>query len=144
MKFLFEFIKPASPFLIESALCFLRVSMGILSIGHGYPKLMGGMQSWKSLGMLIQNVGFTFWPTIWGFLGASIEFFGGILLIIGLGTRFASLCLVLMMVVAAAFHIQKGDSFQVYSFSISLMTVFITFLLVGGGKYSLDYYLINS
>jgi putative oxidoreductase len=133
-------LKPASAEQAQIALCLLRVGTGILTIGHGIPKIMGGVPVWSSIGTMTGYLGIHFLPTMWGFLGACTEFFGGIALVLGLGTKIASLCLIFMMLVATAMHISVGDPFRVYSFPLSLIVVFLT-LLIGSDKYSLDYYL---
>jgi len=132
-----------SPELITFALTVLRVSIGILTIGHGIPK-MGGIEVWQSLGTTFMgSLGIHFLPVMWGFLGFASEFFGGIMLTVGFGTRFASFALVVMMAVATAWHLQRGDSFNVYSFPLSLIFVYLTFMLIGSGPYSLERYLLG-
>lgn len=126
----------------QFALTMLRITIGILTIGHGIPKIMGGLQGWQQLGTtFMYPLGITFLPLVWGFLGACTEFFGGITLTMGLATRFSSFCLIIMMIIATAWHIKKGDSFQVYSFPLSLIFVYLVFLMVGGGRFSLDNYM---
>ena len=140
-KYVSRILGQASPESVNFALLFMRVGLGILSIGHGYPKLIGGPASWQSVGSALGYLGIHFLPVMWGLIGACTEFFGGIALILGLSTRFASLLLTLMMIVAFVMHFKTGDPFQVYSFSLSLAVVFIGFLITGSGKYSLDSYL---
>lgn len=142
MNSLFHFLlAPASPAVISFALVMLRVSVGILTIGHGYPKIMGGMTTWAQLGTFVQPLGIYFWPVMWGFLGAVTEFFGGIALTIGFDTRMSSLMLVLMMIVATVWHIDRGDGYNLYSFPLTLIFVYLAFFLMGGGAFSVDSYL---
>ncbi len=141
MNFLNLLFFQPTDYQIQITLTFLRIILGILTIGHGLPKIKGGKIGWKNLGTTIMfplNVKFV--PTMWGFLGAVTEFFGGILLALGLFTRIASFCLIIMMTIATAWHIQKRDSFMIYSFPLTLIFVYFTFLIIGGGIYSLDYY----
>lgn len=119
----------------------MRIGIGLLTVIHGIPKIKGGVDTWKSLGSAVNPLGIYFLPIIWGFLAACAEFFGGIALILGLGTRLASLALAIMMFVAAVWHIERGDKFTVYSFALSLMVVFLTWVIIGGGPFSLDRYL---
>lgn len=129
----------ASPDRVQAGLCFLRIGVGLLTIPHGIPKMMGGAEAWEQMGvMFMQPLNIYFLPVMWGFLGAVSEFVGGILLVLGFGTRIASVFLTVMMGIATAWHIQRGDSFMVYSFPLSLMVVFIAFIIVGSGKYSVD------
>lgn len=127
---------------IQRALFILRVTIGLLTIGHGYPKIIGGLEGWHQLGeTFMYPLGIKFLPTMWGFLGAVTEFIGGIMLVLGLGTRIASFALIVMMIIATAWHIQKGDHFNVYSFPLSLVFVFLAFLIIGGDNYSLDFFI---
>lgn len=124
----------------EQAFCFLRISIGILTILHGLPKILGGVSEWEQLGTFVHPLGIYFWPVFWGLLGALTEFLGGFALVLGFGTRLASFALTIMMFVATVWHIDRGDIFNVYSFPLSLIFVYYYFVLVGSGKYSLDYY----
>jgi putative oxidoreductase len=138
MKLLKDLVGKPSPERMHQALVFLRVGIGLLTIPHGYPKLIG---DWEQLGItFMYPLGITFLPAMWGFLGAVIEFFGGIALVLGLGTRIASSFLAAMMVVATAWHIVKGDSFMAYSFPLSLLVVFIVLAMIGSVGYSFDNY----
>lgn len=56
-------------------LLIIRIGLGIMFIYHGYPKLMGGTESWKHLGDSMKYVGIHFWPMIWGLLAASYRMF---------------------------------------------------------------------
>lgn len=135
---------PATPALIHFGLLFLRVGIGILSIFHGAPKIMGGVNAWYDLGkMAMSPLGITFFYTFWGFMAAVTEFFGGIALVLGLGMRVVNALLVISMIVAAHWHIQKGDSYMIYSFALTLIVVHTAFFIIGGDHYSLDYYLFN-
>jgi putative oxidoreductase len=141
MKPLKDLVGQPSAERMQQALVFLRVGIGLLTIPHGYPKLMG---DWEQLGITFMfPLGITFLPVIWGFLGAVIEFFGGIALVLGLGTRIASAFLAAMMIVATAWHVVKGDSFMAYSFPLSLFVVFVALAMIGSVGYSLDNYLAS-
>lgn len=141
---MFSFLfNPASSWIFECAIFILRVGIGVLSVGHGLPKLMGGPALWHNIGGTASLVGIHFLPMVWGFLAACAETFGGVALVLGLGTRIASAPLIFMMVIAFLMHRNNGDPFMVYSFSLTLLMVFIFFLLMGSGKLSLDYYLVR-
>lgn len=139
---LFSFlIGPASPETINYTLLFLRVAFGLLTIGHGIPKIVGGAQMWASLGTMTQGFGIYFWPMMWGFLGACTEFFGGVAFVLGFGTRLAALALTIMMVVAFKYHWDRGDSFMIYSLALTCLVIAIAFIFIGSGPYSFDAYL---
>jgi putative oxidoreductase len=144
IKFLNNLFEQASPETVQLALAIMRISIGILTIGHGFPKMMGGVQEWRMLGTTFMNpLGIYFLPVMWGFLGAVTEFIGGIALTLGFGTRIACFALIIMMIIATAWHIQKGDSFNQWSFPLSLAFVYLGFLIIGSDKYSIEYLLFN-
>lgn len=132
----------ATPWMMELGILILRVGIGVLSLGHGLPKLMGGISEWRRLGSATHAVGIYFLPVMWGFLAACAELFGGIAFILGLGTRIACIPLIGTMIVAFFMHKKNGDPFYISSFSLTLLVVFVAFLFMGSGSLSLDYYLI--
>ncbi len=119
-------------------LLIIRAGLGIMFIYHGYPKLMGGVQSWEGLGQATKYAGIHFWPVVWGLLAALTEVFGGFLLIIGLAFRPACILLVINLIVATLSHIGKGDGLTGASHAIEDAIVFAGLLFIGPGKYSVD------
>lgn len=140
-KFFYSLIAPASSIHVQYALLFMRLGIGLLTIGHGIPKIAGGHEMWQFLGGAMTNLGIHFLHPQWGFIAACTEFFGGIALTLGLGTRAVSLLLSYMMVVAFMMHINQGDPFNVYSFALSMLVIFLSFAYMGGGIFSLDHYM---
>lgn len=122
-------------------LSIIRVGIGLIFIKFGAEKLMGGSQTWYMLGSMTKHLGITFWPTLWGFLAACAEFFGGIALVIGFGTRLASFAIACVMVVATVMHYSIGDSFMKIAFPLSLLFVMIGLIVAGGGSCSIDEYI---
>lgn len=116
----------------------LRVGIGIIFVLHGYPKIIAGPTMWAGLGTGMNFFGITFMPVMWGCAAACSEFFGGIALIVGLGTRVASFFLACTMIVATSFHLTKGGPFSSYSHPLSLLIVFASLILMGGGALSCD------
>ena len=127
---------------MQLGLLFIRVGVGVMFVVHGWGKVIGGVETWHWLGSQMSNLGITFLPVLWGILAASTEFFGGLCLIFGFGTRVAALLLSFVMFVAVVHHLQKGDSFVGgYSHALTMLLVFIGFVLAGPGRYSLDQYM---
>jgi putative oxidoreductase len=60
-----------------------------------------------------------------------------IFIILGLGTRLASIPLIITMAIAA-FYTHANDSFATKEKSIGFMLVFIMLLVFGSGRYSID------
>lgn len=117
----------------------LRVGFGLyMAFGHGWGKITGGPERWAGLGGVLDGIfGIGFLPTFWGFMSAMAEFVAALLIVIGLATRPAALLLILNMAVASLAHItgviQGGPET-----AILYGLVWITFLLMGPGPYSLD------
>jgi len=68
------------------------------------------------------------------------EVFCAILLIIGFATRYATIPLIITMLVAA-FIVHSGDPFAKQELPILYATIYIVNAVAGAGKYSLDYIL---
>ena len=119
-------------------LLILRIGLGCMFLIHGGPKLFGGPEKWEKIGMAMNNLGIGFIPTFWGFMAAISEFIGGACLILGLFFRPACILLTITMLVAAISHLSKGEGLMGASHAIEVGIVFLSFILIGAGKYSLD------
>ena len=127
----------------DTGLLVLRVLIGLSFLAHGLPKLMAGPELWIKLGKSMQFVGLTAYALFWGLMSALTESVGGFLLLIGFCFRPACLFLVINMAVATTmhFHTTPGDLFekwQIASHAIELGAVFLSLLLIGPGKFSVD------
>lgn len=122
----------------DHGLLLLRVGLGVMFLTHGGPKLMGGPSMWAMVGGALGNFGIHFAPTFWGLLAALSEFGGGLLLIAGLFTRFASASMLFTMIVATTLHFSKGDGLSGASHAIELGIVFASLIFIGAGRFSRD------
>ena len=122
----------------DLGLLVLRVGLGGMFIYHGLPKLLAGPALWAQLGTATGTLGIHFLPVFWGFMAAAAEGIGGLLLLLGLLTRPACLIMFINMVVAASFHLGKGDGLGIASHAIEAGIVFLSLVLIGPGRYSLD------
>ncbi len=125
--------------LVNAGLLVLRIGIGVIFIFHGFPKLMGGVETWTQLGSTMSVMGITFAPAFWGFMAAATEVGGGLFIIFGLLHRLVALMLIFTMVVALLVHVSAGDPFAVYSNALKALVVFVAFAISGPGVYSLDY-----
>jgi putative oxidoreductase len=123
---------------IALGLLVLRVGIGIAFVLHGFPKLFMGGAVGLSKGLAATGI-----PggIVAAYLAGSAEFFGGIALILGLLARPASAVMAFNMLVALIFHFNRGDNFVTYSHALEGGILFLSLLISGPGKFSLDYLL---
>jgi putative oxidoreductase len=116
------------------ALLVLRLVLGAIMIGHSYTKVFGGEHRYVGY---ITSLGLPWWSA---YLSIAAEFGGGILLIVGLLTRFAALTLVIDMAVAIAkIHFKNGLLGENgYQFPLSLAAIGVALIFFGAGPISLD------
>lgn len=122
----------------DEGLLMLRIGMGSMMMYHGAPKILGGAAGWAKVGAAMKFVGITFAPEFWGFMAASSEFFGGLLIILGLATRLACAMVTVTMGVAVAMKLGTGGGLFGASQALENGIVYLSLLISGPGKYSLD------
>jgi putative oxidoreductase len=128
----------------DFGLLFIRISVGIaFAFTYGIMKIQGGPELWTMVGSSMTNVGITFGHTFFGFLASASEFFGGILLILGLFTRTASLFMAFTMLMASIAHLSMLDPWSKVMHPMELFGVFMGLVFLGAGKYSLNYLLFE-
>jgi putative oxidoreductase len=118
------------------ALLLLRVGIGIVFIFHGYPKLFTHTHDMMPA---FQRMGF---PPYFVYIAGVIEFFGGIVLILGLFTRIGALLLAGEMAIAILkVHLPQGPITEVknYEFPMVLAVACFALATIGAGLISLDH-----
>ena len=115
------------------ALLVLRLVLGVIMIGHGYPRVLGLSHSVQ----FVRNLGMPGWLA---YLSVAAEVLGGGLLILGLFTRCAALAILIdMAVVIGKVHWRNGlfgnGGFQ---FPLSLAAIAFGLIFFGGGPIALD------
>ena len=100
--------------------------------------MSGGMERWEQLGGAMAVFGIAIAPVFWGFLAAFSEFVGGMAVAAGLFFRPVCVLLLVTLIVAAAFHLDRGDGLGGASHAIEMAVVFFSFLFLGPGRLSLD------
>ena len=116
----------------------VRLLVAAFMITHGFPKLMklmagGEIQFADPLGL---------GPALSLVLVVFAEFFCSIFIAFGIGTRLASIPLIITMLVAA-FIAHSDDPFGQKEKALLYVLIYLVLLVVGSGKFSLDY-LISS
>ncbi len=122
----------------DLGLLVLRVGIGLMFVTHGYPKLFGGVEKWSGLGSVMKMWGIDFYPVVWGFLASASEFVGGLLLVAGFFFRPACFFLFATMLVATSMHLGQGDGLKGASHAIEAGILFLSLILIGPGKYSIQ------
>ena len=112
----------------DYAILLLRLGVGYIFIVHGWGKLTGIEGTAGFFGGLGVPI-----PLVMAWVVAIVEFFGGIMVIVGAYTKIVNLLLAITM--AVAIIIQEGN------FEIELILFLVTFslFLTGSGNYSIDH-----
>jgi putative oxidoreductase len=118
---------------------FIRILMGLMLLPPGIDKLFYGGAARIATGNLarlgVQP------PMAWAWTVAGLEFFGGILLILGLFTRPVAFALAVeLAVITSGILAPRGWLWTVNGFEVGLLLtlVLIGLVLGGSGRYSLD------
>ena len=125
---------------------FLRLALGLMMFPHGAQKLLGWFGGYGFTGTMGYFTGTVGTPWLVGLLVILGEFFGSLLLVAGLGTRFAAASLVLIMFGAAWqlrgngffmnwFGQQKGEGLEFFLLATGIA---VALVLTGGGRWSAD------
>ena len=118
---------------------FTRVAFAVVILYSGWEKVFeGGVQ--RIAAGNVAKAGFSP-PLAWAWAVGCLEFFGVILLVLGLFTRPVAFALAIQMAVIT-FLIQWNNGYfwtaRGIEFALLLMLVCIAFVIGGGGRYSLD------
>lgn len=119
-----------------------RLALGVIFVKSGFQKLMGLSAFAASLaGRGVPASSF------WAVVGATVELVGGILIVTGWKTRYASLLMILFVIVAtgiahrfwdfaepAARRAQESQFFK----NVAIMGGFLVLYVVGAGRIALD------
>ena len=118
----------------ESAETILRVAAGALLVTHGYGKILN---PFGASGM-VESLGF--YPgAFWSPLLSATEFFGGILVTIGLFTRPAAFAAMIVLAVTVYFHgIAQGEGLMGAEKSILWTLIMFFFVIRGANGHSVD------
>lgn len=125
----------------DVTLTWLRLSLGLIMVPHGAQKLLGwfgGSGYGGTVGFFESQLGL---PPALTFLVILTESLGAVLLIIGLGGRFAAAALIANMIGAIAVVNAANGFFwtaQGFEFPLLIILVSTVVLVRGSGAWSLD------
>ena len=113
----------------------LRIALGAVMIAHGYQKVFGGMQHFQQM---LHGLGI---PTWMAYLTAAAEFGGGILVTVGILTRFAAFAILIDMLVAITkVHLHHGLVGPVgFEFPMGMAAIAFSLIFTGAGPISIDW-----
>lgn len=116
----------------NTAMLLLRIIFGVLMMSHGYGKLTEFTETAKNMPSL-----FGMGSTVTTALVVFAEFFCALFIILGLFTRLATIPLIITMAYAV-FKAHNGDVFGEGAHAMLYLGAFISLLIVGPGKISVD------
>lgn len=127
---LYESLAPLAPTLV-------RVSLGLILIPHGYGKLFLNDAAGASRNFV--NFGWAY-PLAWAYFIGVLEFFGGLMLALGLLTRPIALAVAFEMAIIAfgVLYPNWGWSQRGMEYALFMGLIALAVAMAGGGRYSLD------
>ena len=135
-RLVFPFVAPLYRVLAPYVYPLVRTSLGAILMPHGFDKLfLGGAANTARNPLLIKLFGAYF-------IGC-VEFFGGLLLVLGLLTRLAAGAIAIQMFVISFFILWPvwGWTQRGMEYAIFMMLIAVAVFIGGGGKSSIDRYL---
>jgi putative oxidoreductase len=119
---------------VDAASLLMRLTLGIVAIIHGYPKLKEGG---KSAGQWLKSIGI---PAAFGPFAGVAEFFGGILVLLGLLTPIVAALFVVWWLGTTWLSVAKIKKKFAGGWEIDFILLLLSLALavVGSGAYSLD------
>ncbi|WP_425590679.1 DoxX family protein [Guptibacillus hwajinpoensis] len=115
----------------------IRLVVGMLFFAHGYLKFSEGIANTVAFFETIGISGFL------AYVVAVIELAGGVLMILGIGTRLISV-LFSMILIGALLTVKRSTGMLGgYELDIAILAMSLSLFLSGGGPYSLSTYLVK-
>ena len=114
---------------------FLRLALGTVFMAHGWEKLNGPLGTPE--GFNITSWGWPY-PEVWAWAVAIVETLGGLLLVVGLFTRFAAVLSACVMIVALV-RVRLASGFLGgFELEVTLLLIAIALIITGAGRISVD------
>ncbi len=126
-----------------------RVLLGWIFVQSGWRKLTNMDAFISTSPTSLQNRGVP-WATFWGWIGAPLEFFGGILILLGFATRYAALAILLFTIAASLIGHryweftnpqQYGAQHTQFWKNMSMKGGLVLLFVAGAGRIALDWML---
>jgi putative oxidoreductase len=115
----------------------MRLVLGVIMVRHGYDKVIPSGALYNFTHMVSAHLHL---PLALGYVAAFTEFFGGMLLIVGLLTRLAGMMVAIDMAVAILkIHIHGGlEGSNSFAFPLALFSIALMLVFTGCGALGLD------
>ena len=122
------------------ALFLMRLALGAIMVAHGYHKVFGGLHHHAQM---VASLGLPAWL---GYVSAFTEFFGGLLILVGLFTRAAAFAILIDLFVAIwKVHLHNGligtPDRPGYEFALAAAALAFALVFFGGGPIAIDHVL---
>ena len=128
----------------DAGLLIIRAAVGIILIIAGYNKFMGGEAVLHAIGANVKYIGLDVGTNnistlFFGALAASVEAFGGVLLLIGFFYRTSAFFIFFVMLVATLMKIDtSGGDLTQFGYPMVVALVVLGLLFTGPGRLSLQ------
>lgn len=118
----------------------IRIVLGILLVALGVKYFTGGSIALKTLGAIVQALGITFWPRLWGILSATVLIFSGMCYVIGFYYRVNCGLLAMIFALKTIIDWKLGYHFFAPEFlcDFVIFTILMSSLFMGPGRFSSD------
>lgn len=115
----------------------IRIALGLILMTHGYPKLFLGAAQSTSRNFVAFGWAY---PLAWAYFIGVMEFFGGLLLALGLFTRIVAAGFVIQMAVIsfAILYPHWGWTNRGMEYALFMGIVSLAFFIRGAGRFSVD------
>jgi putative oxidoreductase len=129
----------------------VRLGLGVVFIAHGTQKVFGAWGG-RGLSAFMENPAPLGLKPAWLWMAAAAlsELIGGLLVLFGLVTRLGAVLIFIVMLVAilgvhwaGGFFLKGGDARDGIEYAFTLALMCVALLISGGGRYSLDYSLMD-
>jgi putative oxidoreductase len=119
------------------ALFVMRLTLGVIMVAHGYPKIFRHMHDF------VHMIGSLGLPTWLAYFSMLTEFFGGLMILAGLFTRLVALGIVIDLCVAIwKVHWHNGLTGNGgFEFPLAVATLAFALIFFGAGPIALDHIL---
>ena len=117
---------------VDLAVLILRVSIAVLMLVHGLPKMLMLLS-----GEPVQFPALVGSPEVSLALAVFAEVVCSLLILVGLGTRLATIPLIITMLVAVL-YVHGADPFTKQEMGLHYLFAYLVLLITGSGKFSLD------